>query len=70
MIESIVFAVTGMKCGGCETNVSEKLQAIGGVLSVAASFKDNEVAVEFDDTKTDVDLLIDTIIAAGFKVDE
>ena len=51
MIESVVLTVTDMKCGGCETNITGKLEAINGVISVKASFKDKEVSVEYDDRK-------------------
>jgi copper chaperone len=68
MIEFEVLNVTGMKCGGCETNVKTKLNAIEGVVSVEASFKANEVKVEFDTEKTSLDDIIDTITGAGFTV--
>lgn len=70
MIESVVLTVTGMKCGGCETNVTGKLEAIKGVLSVAASHKDKEVSVEFDTEITSVDSIIDAITDAGFIVND
>jgi copper chaperone len=69
MIESEVLTVTGMKCGGCEANVTSKLTAVDGVLSVVASFKANEVTVEFDNEKTTLDDIEDIITGAGFKVD-
>ena len=68
MIESEVLTVTGMKCGGCETNVTAKLSAIDGVVSVEALFKANEVRVEFDTEKTRLDSIIETITGAGFTV--
>jgi copper chaperone len=68
MIESVVLTVTGMKCGGCETNITDGLKAINGVVSVKASFKDNEVNVEYDTEKTSLDALKDTITGAGFTV--
>lgn len=58
-----------MKCGGCEANVTGKLNAIEGVLSVNASFKNNEVNVEFDAEKTSLDVIVDTIIDSGFTVE-
>jgi len=70
MNESVLLNVSGMKCGGCETNVTGKLQAIEGVVSVNASFKDNEVNVEFDADKTSLDIITDAIIDAGFSVEE
>ena len=68
MIESAVLTVTDMKCGGCETNITGKLEAINGVISVKASFKDKEVRVEYDEEKTSLDVLKDTITGAGFTV--
>ena len=69
MSESVVLTVIGMKCGGCESNIFEKLSAIEGVLSVKASHKDNEVCVEFDAGKTSLDVIEDTIADAGFTVE-
>lgn len=69
MSESISLTVIGMKCGGCETNVTTKLQAMEGVLSVTASSKDKEVNVEFDAEKTTVDDIVDAITEAGFTVE-
>ncbi len=68
MIESVVLTVTGMKCGGCETNVMGKLEALNGVMSVKASHKDKEVSVEFDAEKTTLDAIKDAIADAGFTV--
>ena len=69
MSESVVLTVNGMKCGGCESNISGKLSAIEGVLSVKASHKDNEVSVEFDAEKTSLDVIEDTIEDAGFTIE-
>ena len=62
--------VTGMKCGGCESNIKGKLEALAGVSNVEASFKDNRVSVEFDEAETDVDEISDVITQAGFTVEE
>jgi copper chaperone len=69
MTESVSLTVIGMKCGGCEANVSEKLTAIDGVLSVKASSKDKKVDVEFDAGKTSLDVITDAITEAGFTVE-
>ena len=68
MIESVVLTVTDMKCGGCETNIAGKLEAINGVVSVKASCKDKEVSVVYDTEKTSLDTLKATITGAGFTV--
>lgn len=69
MTESVSLTVTGMKCGGCEANVTSKLEAIDGVLSVNASSKDKEVNVEFDAEKTNLDAITKAITDAGFTVE-
>ncbi len=69
MIESIELAVTGMKCGGCETNVAGVLTALDGVSEVSASSKDNTVNITFDNEKTTLDAIKEAIAGAGFKVD-
>jgi copper chaperone len=69
MTESVSLTVTGMKCGGCETNVTSKLKAIDGVLSVHASSKNQEVNVEFDAEKTSLDAITNAIADAGFTVE-
>lgn len=69
MTQKVDLTVTGMKCGGCETNVTEKLTALDGVISVVANCKANLVSVEFEPEKVDAEDLEDVITAAGFNVE-
>ncbi len=68
MIESLTLAVTDMKCGGCETNITKKLKVISGVISVVASARNNEISIEYNNELTDIDTIKATIIEAGFGV--
>lgn len=68
MSESVSIQVTGMKCGGCETNINEKLMTLQGVISVSAKHKENLVDVEFDPELTELDAIEDAIVDAGFSV--
>lgn len=70
MIESATLAVTGMKCGGCENNVTTKLKALDGVKSVVASSKDKEVQVEFDADKTSLTAIVQAITEVGYTVED
>lgn len=67
MIETITLHVLGMKCSGCENNVSTRLNALGGVLAVRASSKDKQVVIDFDTDKTTVEQLKNTIKLAGYS---
>jgi copper chaperone CopZ len=68
MIESLTLTVTGMKCGGCEANIIEKLSAISGVISVTASAKNNEVSIDYNNELTDIATIKSAIKDAGFEV--
>jgi copper chaperone len=69
MSESVSLDVTGMKCGGCESNVKTKLNTIDGVITVDAMSKENKVNVEFDPEKTTVEIISEAIIEAGFAIE-
>ncbi len=69
MIENKVFNVSGMKCGGCEANVTGKLSSIIGVHSVLANHKASTVTVEFEQTVIKLEALIKVITDAGFLVE-
>ncbi len=69
MSESVSLNVSGMKCGGCESNVKTKLAEIDGVISVEAMNKENKVDVEFDSAKTNLEEISQAITDAGFVVE-
>lgn len=69
MSELVSLAVTGMKCGGCETNVKTKLNSVDGVISIEAMSKENKVDVEFDAEKTSIEAISQAITEAGFVVE-
>lgn len=68
MTQAISLKVTGMKCGGCEANVVNKLSAVGGVIHVQASSKDNQVDIEFDAAKISPLEMANLISGLGFEV--
>ena len=68
MSESVSLAVSGMKCGGCEANVTSKLNTIDGVLSVEASSKENKIEVEFESNTTNVEAISQAITEVGYVV--
>ncbi len=69
MAESVSLDVSGMKCGGCESNVTKALNDIDGVISVEALNKENKVNVEFDAGKTNEEAISKAITDAGFVVE-
>lgn len=68
MIESTVLTVLGMKCGGCETIVTTKLDAVDGVVAIKASSKEKTVSVAFDTDKVSLTAIKEVIQTAGYTV--
>ena len=57
MSESVSLNVTGMKCGGCESAVTNKLLVVEGVVSVQASHQDNRVDIEYNEAEASLQTL-------------
>lgn len=70
MSETISLIVTGMKCGGCEANITGKLQALAGIESVRALHKENRVELVYDAGQVSLDEVIEIIEDAGFSVED
>lgn len=70
MTQDVTLNVSGMKCGGCENNVTEKLNALDGIVSVNAAHKENSVTVAFDEQHTSLDAIKETIADAGYVVED
>lgn len=68
MTESVSLTVTGMKCGGCESNVTNKLKSIAGIITATASSKDKLVTVEFESNKTSLKEIAQAITDVGYTV--
>ena len=68
MIESASLTVTGMKCGGCESNVTTKLKTLAGVKNVTASSKEKQVKIEFDADLTSLKVIAQAIEDVGYTV--
>ena len=60
--------VSGMKCGGCETNVQDTVSALAGVQSVKVFAKESRAEVEFDESKVSLDAIKQAIKGKGFQV--
>ena len=69
MSESVSLNVTGMKCGGCESAVTNKLLAVEGVVSVQASHQDNRVDIEYNEAEASLQTLKMIIEGAGYSVE-
>lgn len=68
MRESVILKVMGMKCGGCEANVTQKLGELDGVDYIKASSQNQQIQVDFNAEKTTLGAIQDAITNAGYSV--
>ena len=64
------FVVTGMTCTGCSDKVTATLTAIDGVQVKKACHKSGNVAVNFDEKKTDKVAVLTALKSTGYGVSE
>ncbi len=63
----VTLNVSGMKCGGCESNVTTRLSDIDGIINVNANHKEDLVNVEYDETTTNLDEIKQAIVDVEIK---
>lgn len=63
---TVTLAVANMTCASCPYIVEKSLSAVPGVSKVTVSFEDKSAVATFDDQKTNVQTLIDSVTTAGY----
>ena len=59
-------SVTGMTCGHCQKKVENALNGVDGVFGVFVNREAGSAEVEFDDSRTDVAVLVAAVAAVGY----
>ncbi|MBR5635879.1 MAG: sulfite exporter TauE/SafE family protein [Pseudobutyrivibrio sp.] len=65
--QRVSIPVKGMFCVNCEKTIKNAVKELNGVKSVSASFKNEQVWVNFDDSKVTLDAIKDKIKEAGYE---
>jgi copper chaperone CopZ len=68
-MQNATFKVTGMRCGGCVSNVTHVLKMTEGVGDVTVSLSAGEATVQYDERLASPDQLKSAVIDAGYGVD-
>lgn len=59
--------VEGMSCGHCQMAVNKAISGVDGVSNVEVNLKDGQVTVNFDEGKTNTDVIKAAVVEAGYK---
>lgn len=62
------FDVKGMTCEGCEGTIVSYVTKMDGVVSSKASHVKESVIVKYDESKTDMNAIMEKITSTGYKV--
>ncbi|MCH5157081.1 MAG: heavy metal translocating P-type ATPase [Clostridiales bacterium] len=60
------FDVMGMTCAACSSHVENAVKKLSGVTTVSVNLLTNSMAVEFDESKTNVDSIVTAVKNAGY----
>lgn len=65
--ETVIIPVSGMTCAGCEMQVEEEVKKLTGIITVKASYTDENTIVQFDNSKVNIDKIIEAINTTHYK---
>ena len=60
------FDITGMTCSACSANIEKNVKKVTGVQDVNVSLLSNSMSVEYDDTKTGDNQIVQAVTDAGY----
>jgi len=66
--KKIILPVTGMTCASCAATVEKGLSKLPGVSQVNVNLASEKASIEYDPSKVDTKVLMDTISDAGYGV--
>ncbi len=64
--QTVTLAVSNMTCAACPIMVKKALSRVPGVTEVSVNYEKKQATVEFDDTKTSVEVLTRATADAGY----
>ncbi|TVZ25114.1 copper ion binding protein [Gillisia sp. Hel_I_86] len=67
-VETLNFDIEGMTCNGCAAHVENEVNKLSGIISVTASYDNENATVTFDKSKTAKNDIEKAINSTGYKV--
>ncbi len=59
--------VEGMSCEHCQMAVNKAISGVDGVSNVEVNRKDGQATVDFDESKTNTNVIKAAVVEAGYK---
>ena len=66
--QTVELNIKGMSCEACEVHVNHEVNKLAGIIKSETSYKKNNAIVQFDNSKTKVESIIDAVNSTGYEV--
>ena len=66
-MKEINLKIEGMHCAGCSTRLEKVINNLEGVEKAQVSLEEKKATIQYDETKTTIEGIKETIEDAGFK---
>ena len=66
-MKEINLKIEGMHCAGCSTRLEKVLNNLEGVETAKVILEEKKATIKYDETKTTIECIKETIEDAGFK---
>ncbi len=67
MVKKVKLHIEGMHCTSCAMNIDFDLEDLDGVKKVQTSYVKQEVEIEYDVEKIEIDKIIQQVKVTGYK---
>jgi copper chaperone CopZ len=67
-VHTIELNIQGMSCKACEEHVNHEVNKLAGIIKTETSYKNNNAVVQFDESKTKIESIINAVNSTGYKV--
>lgn len=67
-IQEVKLSVSGMTCESCEKSIENEVNKLPGIMTVAANKENGSAKVNFDNTKTSISEIENTINKLGYTI--
>lgn len=65
-----ILGITGMTCASCAKAVERNVRKVDGINAANINIATEKLVVEFDDTKTDIEKIKESVVKAGYGIQE
>lgn len=67
-MQTTILSINGMTCMGCVNSIKNVVEKISGVNGVDVSLESNQVKIQYNPEKANINQFKETIVEAGFEV--